>query len=290
MVYEFGVLQGIVGREYAAIEGEKKAVAQAIFEHYLPRFSGDRLPEGEEGIAISLADKLDSLVAAFSLGLIPTGSQDPYGLRRSAQGVAEILIRKRLDLSLDEMIGQAYENLKSQFDLPHNLIKVKEQLLSFIAQRIRNLLLDEKVRYDIADAALSGLDNAWQAYQTAKVMMKAMGQDWFPGIVTTADRVKRLAANAKKNEINPEDFIEEGERGIFIAYQKIQNELEQLLIKKDYEASIKLLSDLTAPVDDFFVKVLIMHEEPKIKDNRLAILKSLENLFTKVADFSLVVQ
>ena len=292
MVYEFPALQGIVGREYALQEGEKPEVAQGIFEHYLPRFTGDKLPAAETGIAVALADKLDALLAAFSIGLIPSGSQDPYGLRRQAQGIVEIILRKNLDLSLKELLHRTYAILKAQFieAIPADFTPVAPQLLDFLAQRLKNILLDEGVRYDIADAAIANLDNIDRAYQTAKVLMKFLGVAWFPGVVATADRIKRIAVNATGEEIDPAVFIEDGEREMHNAYLKIKNELEEIILLKNYEAAIKLLSDLTQPVEDFFVKVLVMHEDPKIKVNRLALLKGLENMFTSVADFARVVQ
>ncbi len=152
-VYEFTELQGTMGREYAKLSGEEAPVADAIFEHYLPRFAGDILPASRPGKVISIADKLDNIVATFSRGLIPTGSQDPYALRRQALGIVNIIIEARWQLSLAKLLGQTMELLAiDNLSRPKLTVEIKE----FFALRLRNVLSDENIRYDIIDAVMAG--------------------------------------------------------------------------------------------------------------------------------------
>ena len=152
MVFEFTELQGIMGREYARVSGENEAICEAIFEHYLPRFAGDILPKTNAGIALSIADKLDSIAGFFAIGIQPTGSQDPYALRRQALGVLNILMDSKLDISLKELVELALNNYSN---LEFNKEEVVNSIMEFFKERIKNLFRDLGIRYDVIDAVLS---------------------------------------------------------------------------------------------------------------------------------------
>lgn len=290
MVFEFTELQGIMGREYALASGESKSVAQGIYEHYLPRFTGDKLPISIEGVIVSIADRLDSLVGCFSIGLIPTGSEDPYMLRRQAHGIVEIILKKKLDILLDEAIEKSHKLFKKGETGYRDYEKIKGSVLDFLAARLKVSLEEEGIRYDVIDAALGSFNDIIDAYEKAKVLMKNVGADWLKGVVTTADRIKRLAVNAKREQIIEGDFVEDGEKVMHDLYLKTNWAVGEAMEKGEWEKAMKELSKLTKPVDEFFEKVLVMHKDEKIKLNRLALLKNMEKMYLGVADFPKIVQ
>ena len=153
MVGEFPKLQGMVGREYARLSGEKPEIADAIYEHYLPAFAGDRLPSSPTGDAISIADKLDTIVGCFGVGLVPTGTADPFGLRRQALGIIRIILEKKYSLSLAELIGESQKLLKEKMGRPPQ--EVKQGVLDFFRVRYQNFLLDKGYPFDTIDAVFS---------------------------------------------------------------------------------------------------------------------------------------
>jgi glycyl-tRNA synthetase beta chain len=283
MVGEFGSLAGIMGREYSLVAGEDPRVARGIFEHYLPRFSKDVLPEDIPGAVVGLADRLDSLVGCFSSGIIPTGSQDPYGLRRAAQGIVSLIIGKNMELSISKLIDKSMETQGVQD------AEARGKLLDFIRQRVKAVLESENVRYDVADAVMKDSDFFVESYCKAFEIMKVLDEPWFKGLVRTSDRIERICSGARLDHVATEDFIEEGEKSLFKAYCQVQDIVAEQLSQKKYNAALRALQQLTEPADIFFEKILVMHEDKKIRANRLALLKSLENLYLKFADFPKIV-
>ena len=156
VVTEFTELQGVMGREYALLDGEKQEVAQAIYEHYLPRFAGDELPKGELGRLIGIADKIDNIVATFSRGKAPTGSQDPYALRRQALGVVNIALEAKYNFSLKKIMADGLQLLNVSIE---DIKLLVPQLLEFFKQRVKNMMLDNGIRYDVIDAVLADNNN-----------------------------------------------------------------------------------------------------------------------------------
>jgi len=298
MVYEFPELQGVMGREYALLSGEDPKVAQGIFEHYLPRFAEDKLPASVEGTAVALADRIDSLVGCFSVGAIPTGSEDPYGLRRAAHGIIRIMLEKKIDLLLDEGIERGYKLYEPVFlgylfekgetgyqDFP----KIKRQILDFIAARLKPIFLERGIRYDIVDAVLCDCNDIMGCLERAAVLNRLASGDWFRGVVRSADRVSRIAKDAPRDEVIETDLAEKEEKSLFDAYMKVNWEVGEAENKREWEAALKALAKLTQPIETFFEKVLVMHENEKLKLNRLSLLKSLEKLYLRVADFRKIV-
>lgn len=298
MVYEFPELQGTMGKEYALIDGEDQVVAQGIFEHYLPRFADDLLPATMEGATVALADRLDSLVGYFSVGAIPTGSEDPYGLRRAALGIIRILLENKLSLALDEIIEENYklyqkifqEYLFSQGEIGYqDFPKIKKQLLDFIFSRLRPTLIDQGIRYDIADAVLADCTDMSSCSAIANAVMKAAGEPWFLDIVRSADRISRIAKDSKRDTVIAEDLVEKEEKELHDLHLKINWETAEAVRDGKWAAALLVLAKLTPAVDLFFDQILVMHQDERIKSNRLALLKSLANTYHLIADFGKIV-
>lgn len=298
MVYEFPELQGIMGREYALLCGEDPAVARGISEHYLPRYAEDKLPQSAEGTVVALADRIDSLVGCFSVGAVPTGSEDPYGLRRAVLGIIRILLEKKLDLLLDQAIEHSYKLYEPVFlsylfekgetgyqDFP----RIKKQLLEFIAGRLRPIFQERGIRYDVADAVLGDCNDILDCWQKAEILNRLAAEEWLRGVVLSAERVSRIAKGVSRDEVIEGDLAEPEEKGLFDVYMKVNWEVGEAENRQEWQKALEALGRLTAPIETFFDKILVMHEDPKIKANRLALMKSLEKLYLRVADFRKVV-
>jgi glycyl-tRNA synthetase beta chain len=298
MVYEFPSLQGVMGREYSLIEGKPKEIAAGIFEHYLPRHAEDELPSSIEGAVVGLADKIDSIVGCFSIDLIPSGSEDPYGLRRQAHGIVSILLGRKTGLALDELVEKAYKLYEPLFlgevftagKVKYNEVsKVIPGVLSFIAARLKGIMLEEGISYDVADAVLAGFEDVLDAHEKAKAVSKSLKEEWLKGIVFTADRITRLAVNANRDNVIETDFVSEDERSLYALFLDVNNSVNELLERSDYEKALRELARMTKPVDDFFIKVMVMDKNEKLRANRLALLKTLERMYLEIGDLSKIV-
>lgn len=288
MVCEFTELQGIMGREYALLNGETAEVAEAIYEHYLPRFAGDELPKSVAGQFISIADKIDNIVATFSRGLVPTGSQDPYALRRQALGIVNILIDAKYSISLEALVKEALR-LLSITD-KEKAAKILSDVQEFFRLRLKNVLTDEEVRYDLVDAALSiGMDDVYVTYLKAKAVSKALASKDMTKAIQAFVRVGNLAKKAETIEVRESLFNTAEEVDLYKTYVSAASAVDSLIEGQDYHGAIDAMMDLTAPIDAFFDKVMVMDKDEAIKNNRLALLKSITIMVNKVADFSKVV-
>ena len=298
MVYEFPSLQGVMGREYSLLEGKPKEIAAGIFEHYLPRHSEDILPSSIEGAVVSIADKIDSLVGCFSINLIPSGSEDPFGLRRQAQGIVCVLQGKKIDLELDSLIERSYKSYEPLFlgeiftsgKIKYNPAeKVTSDVISFIAARLKVIMLDEGISYDVADAVLAVFKEVPDSREKAKVIQRHIKEEWFKKLVFTADRIARLAVNATRGNVLVSDLVTADEKALYELHLDVNNSVSEALKKNDYNKALQELSRMTKPVDDFFIKVMVMDKDEKLRANRLALLKTLERMYFELADFSKIV-
>lgn len=288
MVYEFTELQGVMGREYALLNGEQPEVAQAIFEHYLPRFAGDVLPQSTAGRLISIADKLDNIVATFSRGLIPTGSQDPYALRRQALGIVNILIDAKFYVSLTAMIDQAMDLLG--ITASEHRTKLSADIQEFFRLRIKNVLSDESLRYDMIDAVLmAGTDDVYDTWLRAKAMAVEGGTIAMQKAVQALVRAGNLAKNAGLESINPDLFAVAAEHALYQAYREAQAAIAKYETEKNYQGVLTVLASLAAPIDAFFGAVMVMVEDTAVKNNRLALLKAIVGLAAHTADLTKIV-
>ena len=289
MVTEFTELQGVMGREYARLDGEKADVCEGIFEQYLPRFAGDILPKMEIGRILSIADKVDNIVATFSRGKAPTGSQDPFALRRQALGIINILLDSQKHMDMAKVVGASILLLKVPME------EVKElatQIIEFIRLRFRNLLLDQKIRYDVIDAVLAEERNndLYDLYLRAQALNEYVAGDKATDMIQAATRVNNLSSKAEVEvPINDGLFTEQAEKDLYAVVKKLDTEMIPLTVRCDYKGALNILSELNAPVNKFFDDVMVMDKDEAIKNNRLSLLCLVKDLVNSVGDLSKLV-
>jgi len=288
MVYEFPELQGIMGRNYALMDGEDPVVAQAIFEHYLPRFAGDELPVTPPGIALSLAEKFDNLVGNFAIGVRPTGSQDPYALRRQALGIVAIVLSSKLELDLDKVIRRSYREFTARLDLDEE--ETVSSVMDFIRLRLRGVLQDEGIPYDILDAVVN-LDTSQLLLisERARALTGIKEQAYFEDLMVAFNRPFNLSRKEGGRIVRPELFEDPAEQELYEATAKLNQELPGYLDRREYSAYCEKLASMRPYLDKFFERVMVMVEDDQIRENRLALLKQVVQIFLNFADFSKLV-
>lgn len=289
MVIEFTELQGIMGREYALLDGEKPEVATGIFEHYLPRFAGDALPATTIGRIVGIGDKLDNICATFSRGLAPTGSQDPYALRRQALGVINILLDANYHISLAKIIAGTLYLLDIK---PEETGKLVPQIMEFFKQRLRNLLMDQGIRYDVIDAVFADKRN--DDMVDLAVRCKALAAYVEAGnaepLVQVSVRVSNLCKKIEKEvAISGALFKDESENKLHEVVAAVSKEIIPEIVLYDYAAVLKAGEKVIEPVNAFFDNVMVMDEDENVKNNRLAMLEEVRGIVNAVGDLSLLV-
>ena len=287
MVTEFTELQGIMGREYAKLDGERDEVAIAIDEHYMPRFAGDRQPESTAGRIVSIADKLDTMVGTFSRGKIPTGSQDPFALRRQALGLVNMMMEAKYALSISSVVELAMDLYGIEDEEARK--KMQKDVADFMRLRLKNVLADEKVRYDIVDAVLEDVDDIYSVELRAQAVAGFLASEQAEKQVQAFVRAANLAKKAESSSIDAGLLKAAEENALYQVYASVSDEAQQLLEAKDYEGALEALTRLAAPIDAFFDGVMVMDKDEKIKNNRLGLLKSIHIIVNKVADFNKIV-
>lgn len=291
MVYEFPELQGIMGREYASRSGEPDGVALAIFEHYLPRFAGDDLPESIPGKILSIADKMDTLAGCFGVGIQPTGSQDPYALRRQALGICHIVIEGGLALSLAELIEKAYNGYAGRVEMKLPLEKVTAELEEFFRQRLRGLFMERGLPYDTVDAVLSaGIDDLSGAWLRGQTLQQFRAEPAFDALLTAFTRAYNLGKKAAQDCVDPALFESESEKELFRAFYSVSLAAQASLENRGYARALARLAELRQPVDRFFDDVMVMVEDERVRNNRLALLKQIADFAGRIADLNKIVQ
>jgi len=286
MVGEFPKLQGIVGREYARIQGEKPEVAEAIYEHYLPAFAGDRLPGSPIGDIVSMADRLDTIVGCFGGGLVPTGTADPFGLRRHALAIIRIILEKKFTLPLTELIEASGKLLTEKMERP--FVDVKKEVLDFFRVRFQYFLLDKGYPFDVIEAAFSAsFDELLDVQGRVDALVEAKKLKDFESVVIGSKRAMNILKGLTSvGQVDPSLFQEDAEKGLYESLVGMKDKVESHLNRRDYGAALLVLTQLKKPIDDFFDKVMVMVEDKKIRDNRLALLNQISQLFLRIADFS----
>ncbi len=287
LVGEFPELQGVAGTYYARLNGENPSVAAAIEEQYLPKFSGDKLPVTDIGTALALADRIDTLVGIFGIDQAPTGSKDPFSLRRSAIGVLRILIEKQLLISLVALIEQSLHSYKGKID---NLAKTFTEVMAFISSRYRAMYEDQGMSVDtiLAVQALNphmplDFDQRIRAVQAFRELPEA-GQ-----LAEANKRVANILAKADGDipkDVNADLLIENGEKQLYQAVTTAQQRIAPLQQTADYTQILQNLASLGQPLQNFFDNVMVNADEVNLKNNRLALLQQVRNLFLSVADIS----
>ena len=291
MVGEFATLQGVMGREYARISGEPKEVAEAIFEHYLPRFAEDKLPLSDIGAVVSIADKLDTITGCFSIGLIPTGTADPYALRRQCLGIVNIILDKKYVLSLKQSIKKAVALIGDKIERPAE--EITEDVLGFFRGRLSNLFISRGFSHDVVEAILSlGIDDMADIASRIDALQQMKKEPDFEPLATAFKRVVNIITGKLSEHIDPDLnpdkalFEQQEENRLFDKYAEIKDQVKDLMAKKSYIEALKMIASIRETVDSFFDNVLVMAEDKKIMQNRLALLCGVNSLFTDFADFS----
>ncbi len=289
MVIEFTELQGVMGREYALLDGEKPEVATGIFEHYLPRFAGDALPATTIGRIVGIGDKLDNICATFSRGLAPTGSQDPYALRRQALGVINILLDANYHISLAKIIAGTLYLLDIK---PEETGKLVPQIMEFFKQRLRNLLMDQGIRYDVIDAVFADKrnDDVVDLAARCKVLAAYVEAGNAEPLVQVSVRVSNLCKKIEKEvAISGALFKDESENKLHEVVAAVSKEIIPEIVLYDYAAVLKAGEKVIEPVNTFFDNVMVMDEDENVKNNRLAMLEEVRGIVNAVGDLSLLV-
>ncbi|RUT36419.1 glycine--tRNA ligase subunit beta [Paenibacillus zeisoli] len=291
MVYEFPELQGVMGEDYARKAGEPEAVAKGIFEHYQPRFAGDSVPASMVGAIVSIADKMDTIAGCFSIGIIPTGSQDPYALRRQAAGIVQIVLEHKLPLLLSDIFTIALDVHEDMGILKRSALEIRKDLLDFFGLRVKKTLSDSSLRYDVVDAVIAaGYDDVVSVVARGTALMDTVNADSeFKTTVESFNRVSNLASKASAEKVRSDLLQEEAEKNLYSAWQKVSGEYRQQLSASNSAGALELLSSLKPSITGFFDSVMVMAEDERIRNNRLALLAAIDEDLKTFADFSKLV-
>lgn len=285
MVKEFPNLQGIMGREYARLSGETAEVCQAIEEHYLPRFAGDTLARSNAGAVVGLADRLDSIVGCFGVGLMPTGSEDPYALRRAAQGAVQTILHRNFRAPLGAMVEDAREGFGGR--LNQNAEKVRRDVLDFLRGRAQVLLADRGLPADLVESALSaGCDDLVDAARRAEALAVMRREADFGELSVAFKRVVGIVPKGFDRPVDVARLVEGAERALYAQVAALKSEVDALVAAQDYVAALQRIAALKPMVDMFFEEVLVIGPDEGLTQNRFALLKAVWDLFARIADFT----
>ena len=283
MVTEFTELQGVMGKEYALLDGESPEVAEAIFEQYLPRFAGDVLPQTEAGKVLSIIDKIDNIVATFSRGLIPTGSQDPYALRRQTIGILNILLNSEWNISLRPIIVESMNLLNVPADKQDELLGQVEE---FITLRLKNIFLDREVPHHVIDLLLS---NNELSVADAEGLVKALLAnriDENVELVQAFTRMYNLVKDVTYTGVDKSLLKEDAERALYEMATKASEASIDAWDKNDYDAVVAVPATLVPGINKFFEDVMVMDKDEAIKANRLQLVRLAYSVMAIIGDIS----
>jgi glycyl-tRNA synthetase beta chain len=282
MVYEFPELQGIMGEKYALQKGESPEVAAAINEHYMPRNAEDSIPGSPAGALVAVADKLDTIVAFFSLGIIPSGSQDPYALRRQATGIMQTLIEKKWSISLENLVGLSLKLVSEAGITKRTDEEVYHDLIQFFKLRVKHLLQERGIRYDLIDAVLGGeIGIVSGLMEKAEALQDASGNEGFKESMEALSRVLNIAS--KKDvlgDIDPERFENEYEQRLYEKYLELGKKAEDGMDAASY---YQLLVAIKPEINDYFEYTMVMSDKQDVRENRLNQMAALAVLIMKLA-------
>ena len=283
MVTEFTELQGVMGKEYALLDGESEEVAEAIFEQYLPRFAGDVLPQTEAGKVLSIIDKVDNIVATFSRGLIPTGSQDPYALRRQTIGILNILLGSEWNISLRPIFKASMELLNVPAEKQDELLGQVEE---FFTLRLKNIFLDREVPHHVIDLLLSNNELSVADAEGLVNALLANRIDENVELVQAYTRMYNLVKDVEYTGVNSDLLKEDAEKALFEAASKASEESLAAWEANDYAAVVAVPATLVPAINKFFEDVMVMDKDEAIKANRLQLVRLAYNVMAIIGDIS----
>jgi glycyl-tRNA synthetase beta chain len=282
MVKEFTSLQGVMGGIYAREEGHPEEVWQAVYDQYMPASTDDRIPRGRTGGIAGLADRLDTLVGIFGLGLIPTGSKDPFGLRRAAQGAVRISLEGGLPLDFDRAVADAACLYGDR--LTRTAEQILEDLRPFLFDRIRYILGLAGYAYDEIEAALAvGVSNLTDLRARVDALHKVREEPAFLSVVLAAKRIANIVKDAAEAPLDESTLVEPAEKDLAAAFYGLRDDVEEAAAAHDYERCLRRIADLAPVLDRFFVEVLVMAEDEKVRRNRIALLQAIGRTVSRTA-------
>jgi len=288
MVREFPSLQGKIGGLYARKEGYHASIWKAIYEHYQPNSLDESSPLSIPGAILSIADKIDSIVGVVGIGIEVTGSKDPFGLRRNAQGICKIILEKRLNISLIRLMDKVITVYDGQLEREKSWIK--SYCLAFFRDRLQYIFEREGYRYDLINAALSlGIDNIYYSFLRLKALDSLKKSPQFEPMILIAKRVNNILRNQPVYSINPELLAEKEERELYSSFTIIKENVLPMIAKGDFLKAQKIIFQIRSSINNFFDNVLVMTEDKRTRKNRLALLQAISKLLMNVADYSQIV-
>ncbi|MEJ8776550.1 glycine--tRNA ligase subunit beta [Pseudogracilibacillus sp. ICA-222130] len=283
MVNEFPELQGIMGEKYAKHFGESDVVATAIREHYLPTSAGGALPETKVGSIISIADKLDTIIGCISVGLIPSSSQDPLGLRRQAIGILRILLEQKWNVPIEELVHKVCEQYGVTVE------DIREEIIQFFKNRAAYILADRGIESDVVQAVLAdGIGNLLVKIHKARLLSLKRQDHSFKQIEESFTRVMNLGKKHEQTNIDETLFETDSERKLYETYIDVRETFHTQMNNEEVAEALDTLSALSTPINDFFDHNMVMAEDEKVKENRLALIHAISNLIKQFADVTLI--
>ena len=299
MVFEFPELQGVMGKHYSLMGGERKAVAAAIEEQYMPLSRNGDLPRTRTGALLSVVDKIDNISSCFAAGLEPTGSSDPYAVRRNALGIIRICIEKKLDLSLSDAFAESVRLVAGSMDGEKKRSRpraadIEREIMGFVSERFRNLMTESGFGRNVVEAVVSaGFDSPLDACARTRALGKFAGRRDFAKLATGFKRVFNIAKERPAAKLSEKLLAKKEEKELAAALAKARAAVEKRISapakapgERDYLACLGSLKTLSGPIDRFFDAVMVMDEDERTRNNRLALLGEIKDLFFRVADFS----
>lgn len=286
MVYEFPELQGIMGEKYARQKGEKEEVAVAVNEHYMPRSADDSVPSTKTGALVSIADKLDTITACFAVGIIPTGSQDPYALRRQAAGIVQTMMRHNWNVTLSDIISSAIAEVLADNIGDKDAETLQAEISSFFALRVKHILQEKGIRYDIIDAVLTKTGTLSDMEETAVVLMNHKDDIDFKETMEALSRIVNISKKADgERDVNPALFQNDQETELYSGYVNLQSEWDKTAAADD---RYQQLAVLKPAIERYFDNTMVMAEEETLKQNRLAVMQHLARIILEFAEVTAV--
>ncbi len=287
MVFEFDELQGYMGMEYSKLDKEDPIVSKAIYEHYLPRFSGDEIPQSAEGAILSIIDKIDTIAGFFAIGIQPTGSADPFALRRQCLGILTILLEKNIELDIARLAELALDQYSG---VDFDKASVVDQIVAFFNDRTRVMFKDLSIRYDVVDAVLASDEkNMSDLYARGQAINAWIDNPSLNDMLVAFNRVSTLAEKAEVLDIEEVNLVEAAEKDLYAKFVLVDKEIVNLMGQKKYTESLDAFASLKPAIDDFFETVMVMDENLDVRKNRLALLANIYKAMLKICDLSKIV-